>query len=67
VARFVATNRSYKIVGRIGSDEGAKNSRLRDLRPEVLQADKRLGLEGQCIAFEKTADDARQCDHYADF
>jgi predicted O-methyltransferase YrrM len=67
VARFVATNRNYKIVGHVGSDEGEKSARLRKAAPEALQADKRLGLQGQCIAFEKTADDSRQCDHYVEF
>lgn len=51
----------------LGTDEGAKGSRLRNYPTEDLEADKRLGLEGQCIAFEKTADDSRQCDHHVEF
>jgi predicted O-methyltransferase YrrM len=67
VARFVASNRNYKVVGKVGTDEAAKSNRLRHCSPESLLADKRLGLEGQCIAFEKLAEDTRQCDDHVEF
>jgi predicted O-methyltransferase YrrM len=67
VARFVATNRNYKPVGHVGSDDNWMRTRLRDSSRESLRADNRLGIEGHCIAFEKTANDARQCDYFVEF
>lgn len=67
VARFVASNRSYKIVDHVGSDEGPKCRGLHTRWPEELQADRQLGLEGECIAFEKLGDDSRHWDHFVDF
>jgi hypothetical protein len=67
VARFIASNRSYKVVGHVGSDADEKSRLRRDASRESVEADRRLGLNGQCIAFEKTADDNRQCDHFVEF
>jgi predicted O-methyltransferase YrrM len=67
VARFIALNRSYKVVGHVGSDDSEKSRRFRNPTPEVAEADKRLGLEGECIAFEKQADDNRQYNHFVEF
>lgn len=67
VARFVASNRSYKVIGHVGSDDGPRTRGLQGRAPESLQMDRRLGLEGECIAFEKQSDDARRFDHFVDF
>ena len=67
VARFVASNRSYKIIGHVGSDDGPKCRGLANRPPEARQADQRLGLAGECIAFEKQSDDSRRFDHFVDF
>lgn len=67
VVRFVASNRSYKVIEHVGSDEGPKCRGLRDRWPEETQADRQLGLQGECIAFEKQADDSRRWDHFVDF
>ena len=67
VARFIASNRSYKVVGNVGSDEDPRSRLSRDASAETVEADRRLDLTGQCIAFEKTAEDNRQCDHFVEF
>jgi len=67
VARFIATNRSYKVVGHVGSDESEKSRRYRKPSAEEIETDKRLGVEGECIAFEKLACDERQYNHFVDF
>ena len=67
VARFIASNRSYKVVGHVGSDDSEKSRRFRNPTPEEIEADKRLGIEGECIAFEKLADDSRQYNHFVEF
>lgn len=67
VARFIASNRNYKVVGHVGSDEGPRTRGLRSAPPEAREIDKRLGLQGECIAFEKQADDGRQCDYFVEF
>jgi predicted O-methyltransferase YrrM len=67
VARFIATNRNYKVVAQVGSDSDPKTKLPRNPTPQTLEFDKRLGLTGQCIAFEKTADDNRQCNHFVEF
>jgi predicted O-methyltransferase YrrM len=67
LARFIASNRNYKVVDHIGSDVVGKSRHLQHSTPQTWELDKRLGLEGECIALEKIANDSRRCDHYADF
>lgn len=79
VCRFVRSNLAYSLVGVNGSDPEISlkhriavkflvHSPLRVLlRPEVLLADAAAGLAGSCVAFQKTSDDGRAWDHFADF
>jgi predicted O-methyltransferase YrrM len=68
VARFVATNRNYKVIGHVGSDDSPRCQRLRDTAsPQSREADQRLGLQGECIAFEKQSDDSRKYDYFVEF
>jgi predicted O-methyltransferase YrrM len=67
VARFIAANRSYQVVDQVGGDEGPGSRLARHSTPASVELDKRLGLRGACIAFEKQSDDNRQCDDYVDF
>lgn len=67
VARFVATNRAYKIVGHVGSDDSPRCRGLRDESPETRRLDQQLGVAGECIAFEKQDNDRRKYDHFVAF
>lgn len=67
VARFIASNRNYKVIGHVGTDEGPRSQRLRNASSEAREMDKRLGLQGECIAFEKQAEDNRHCDDFVEF
>jgi predicted O-methyltransferase YrrM len=67
VARFIASNRNYKVIGHVGTDEGPRSHRLRNASTEAREMDKRLGLQGECIAFERQAEDNRQCDYFVEF
>jgi len=67
VARFIATNRAYAVIDHVGSEDRRKPQHLAAETPDTVAADKRLGLEGWCIAFEKKADDARHWEHYVPF
>jgi predicted O-methyltransferase YrrM len=67
VARFIASNRNYRVIGHVGSDDNEKARRFRNPTPEIIETDQRLGLAGECIAFEKTADDDRKYNHFVEF
>jgi len=82
VCRFIATNRSYSVLGSVGgmpsdspsakrrfiSSLTSRSSRLRAvIRPELHQSDSSLGLIGSCIAFKKVAADTRRWDFHNDF
>jgi len=67
VARFVASNRSYKVVAHVGCDSDPKSKLSRDESPATRQFDEGFGLDGHCIAFEKLANDNRQCDYFVPF
>jgi predicted O-methyltransferase YrrM len=67
LTRFVALNRSYKVIGHVGSDDSPRTRRLQERSSESLRTDERLGLVGECIAFEKQLDDTRRFDHFVDF
>lgn len=67
LARFVAANRSYRVIDHVGSDTGPRIKLPRDASPQSLQLDQRLGLQGECIALEKTADDTRDCKYFVEF
>jgi len=79
VCRFVRTNLAYSVVGVDGSDsEPSLKRRFSErllrfspfrklLRPEVMASDSRVGLEGNCIAFQKESQDSRVWNHFVDF
>ncbi|HSU66209.1 MAG TPA: class I SAM-dependent methyltransferase [Tepidisphaeraceae bacterium] len=67
VARFVASNRNYKVIGHIGTDDSPRTRRLQNATPDPRETDKGLGLQGECIAFEKLGNDTRQCDYFVEF
>ena len=67
LARFIATNRNYAVIDHVGSDTPGSGRLGPHSTPETLELDRRLGLQGQCIAFEKKANDDRKCDFYMDF
>ena len=66
-ARFIASNRSYRVVGHVGSDDSPRTRRLRDSTPAAREVDRRLGLQGECIALEKQAEDSRASDYFVEF
>ena len=67
LARFIATNRSYRVIAHVGTDDGPRNRLHRDQSAELKALDQRLGLAGECIAFEKLANDERDSKHFVAF
>lgn len=67
VARFVASNRNYKVIDHVGTDDDPRCNRLRTSPAWSPETDRHLGLQGECIAFEKLADDTRRWDHFVPF
>lgn len=67
LSRFIVLNRAYKVVGHVGSDDSPRCRGLVDRPAEAKQLDERIGLAGECMAFEKQSDDSRRFDHYVDF
>jgi|SRR6185312_3310778 len=67
VARFIAANRNYAVLGHAGSDQTEKSRRHRNDTPEAVEFDWRFGIQGECLAFEKKADDNRPFNHFVEF
>lgn len=67
LSRFIASNRSYRIVDHVGADVPGKSRHLKFSTPQTVALDQRLGLEGECIAMEKMANDTRHYSDYSEF
>jgi len=67
LARFIATNRAYRVIDHVGSDIPGKSRHLSYSTPETIELDRKLGLEGTSIAFEKMGNDSRRYDYYEPF
>lgn len=67
VARFAVTNRAYAVIDHVGSEDRRRPEHLAAETAETIAMDRRLGLEGWCIALEKRAEDGRASDHFVAF
>ena len=79
LCRFIATNRAYSVVGKVGEETapswrhrclkgGISSTPFRRLiKPEILTSARDLKIDGSFVAFRKMKDDDRRWDHYRAF